>query len=75
MLVTEVRERVGDQFQITVDFDYSEISGPEPDRVTHVLRVPWLGTVDKEAVSVQLSDAVNVLCSELGLTRVTVATG
>jgi len=74
MLLTEVRERAGDAFQLTVDFDYAEISGPEPDRVTHVLRVPWLGTVDPEEVFLQLAGAVGEACSELGLANVTFAT-
>ena len=70
MLLTAVRERAGDAFQLTVDFDYAEISGPEPDRVTHVLRVPWLGTVGKGVVFAQLADSIGELCAQAGLTQV-----
>lgn len=61
-LVDAVRERSGDDFKICVDMDYKEILGPDPDKVSHIVRVPWLSNVDgptaKEAVDKIVKDYV-----------------
>lgn len=41
-LILELRDRWGDEFRVTVDLDYAEICGPDPDRVSHILQVAWL---------------------------------
>lgn len=41
-LVEEVHARAGGAFVLTVDLDYTEINGPDPERVSHILRAPDL---------------------------------
>ncbi len=59
-LIIELKDRAGDNYKITVDWEYSEINGPDPDRVSHILRVPWL-----EGKSVELAEDINVLIASL----------
>ena len=67
MLVNEVRVRAGDSFQITIDFDYKEISGPEPERVTHILRVPWIATQLPDEILAGVTTIVTEICAINGL--------
>lgn len=41
-LIVELRDRAGEEFKVTVDLEYAEINGPDPDRVSHILQVAWL---------------------------------
>jgi hypothetical protein len=71
-LIDEVRARAGEVFRLTIDYDYSEISGPDPERVSHMLRVPWLGAAGREATEVELVEAVRGLLATRGLGEATV---
>jgi len=72
MLVDEVRERAGDSFQITIDFDYKEISGPEPEKVTHILRVPWIATQLPDDILAGVATIVTEICAVNGLEGIVV---
>lgn len=41
-LIIELRDRAGEDFKVTVDLEYAEINGPDPERVSHILQVAWL---------------------------------
>lgn len=71
-LVEEVRERAGDGFRVTVDFGYREVCGPDPENVTHVLRVPWLGEAPRPETLAEIAEAVAEACAALGVSGVTV---
>lgn len=55
-LLAKLRERCGEQFTVTVDGDYGEINGPDPDSVAYVLQVPWLSTESSASVA-ELTEA------------------
>jgi hypothetical protein len=48
-LVDELIQR-GSEGKVTVDFDFGEINGPDPEAVSHVLQCPWLGECDGDTV-------------------------
>lgn len=50
-LVVELRDRAGEEFKVTVDLEYAEINGPDPDRVSHILQVAWLEGQPPEIVT------------------------
>ena len=50
-LIVELRDRAGEDFKVTVDLEYAEINGPDPDRVSHILQVAWLEGQSPEIVS------------------------
>lgn len=50
-LIVELRDRAGEEFKVTVDLEYAEINGPDPDRVSHILQVAWLEGQSPEIVS------------------------
>ncbi len=59
-LILELRDRWGDEFKVTVDLDYAQIAGPDPDRVSHILQVAWL-----EGQSPDLSTEIEALALEI----------
>lgn len=71
-LITEVRERAGDTFRVCVDFDYKEILAPDPDQVSHVLRIPWLASQAPEEFVSELATIVAEICSVDGPSGVVV---
>ena len=72
MLVNEVRERVGDSFKVTVDMDYREISGPDPEQVSHILRVPWLAGQSVDDIVSHVNAVVIDYCVANGISGVSV---
>jgi hypothetical protein len=75
-LLEELRARAGDQIQITVDLDYSEIAGPAPDHVSHILRAPNLSCFHSdqspEEVRSEIAEAVEAICAQQGQTAIPV---
>lgn len=71
-LVSELIERNGTKFQLTIDFEYQEVNGPHPENVTHIMRIPWLSTMEKEAACTSLADALKTICATKSLTEVEV---
>lgn len=69
-LLAKLRERCGEQFTVTVDGDYGEINGPDPDSVAYVLQVSWLST-DSSASVAELTET---RAKAAGLTSVRVST-
>ena len=41
-LLEKLTDRAGSEFKVTIDLEYGEINGPDPEQVSHVLQVPWL---------------------------------
>lgn len=50
MLIAEVLERTGGEFTLTLDYECSEITGPFPENVSHILRVPWIASQPQKRV-------------------------
>lgn len=73
MLISALRERAGESFQVTVDFREQDICGPDPEQVSHILRVPWLGTEPRESIEQPLRDMFAALFNELGMQEVRLA--
>ena len=72
-LVEELHHRHPDGGQITVDFEYGEVNGPNPDEVSHVMQVAWLAGrgEDFEAIC----GVVGEICSARGVTGFEVCRG
>ncbi|MBS1715459.1 MAG: hypothetical protein JST30_14105 [Armatimonadetes bacterium] len=70
-LVAALHERAGETFRIHLDWGYREICGPDPDSVSHVLRVPWLGRADRGEVVPLIGRMVGAACEAQGLGSVT----
>jgi hypothetical protein len=54
-LVEELKQR-GNEGQVTVDFGFGEINGPNPDAVSHVLQVAWLEECEADVVFGELKE-------------------
>lgn len=67
-LLVQLRERAGGPFTVTIDTEYGELNGPDPDQVAYVLLVPWL--MGGEAGPVV--DAVEAAAAEQGIEGVSV---
>ncbi|MBC8064178.1 MAG: hypothetical protein H7Y17_05065 [Chlorobia bacterium] len=57
-MLEELRARSSGPLRLTIDLEYSEISGPDPDRVSHILRSSWLGNQNADDALAQISEAV-----------------
>jgi len=66
MLVDELKERAAGPFRVHFDYAYRELCGPDPERVSHVLRVPWLATVPKDDAVAEIGRVVAEVCSGSG---------
>jgi hypothetical protein len=67
-LIQELKARVGDSFQVTVDSSYGEISGPDPGKVTHMLRSTWISDASEEDIE-RLQLAIDTICADNGVAR------
>ena len=60
-LVEQLQARSSEQVVITIDMEYQEINGPDPEKVSHVLQVAWLqsqsGEDIRELVASELSES------------------
>ncbi|HMS54677.1 MAG TPA: hypothetical protein PKA27_04695 [Fimbriimonadaceae bacterium] len=59
-LLSKLRERCGEAFTVTVDGEYGEINGPDPDQVAYVLQVGWLNSESAASVAATVSERVSV---------------
>lgn len=58
-LIDELAERSGSDFSVTIDFDYGEVCGPDPESVSHVIRAPWLKSCDRGPVTEAVRNVVH----------------
>ena len=66
----QLKARVGDSFQVTVDPGHGEISGPDPAKVTHMLRSSWIAEASEIDIE-RLQSAIDLICADNGVVRVT----
>lgn len=59
-LIVELKDRAGEDFKVTVDLEYAEINGPDPERVSHILQVAWL-----EGQSPEIAEQIESLVREI----------
>lgn len=62
-----VHRTEGRPFKITIDREYGEINGPDPDGVSHVIRNSWVEGLPAEYAQ-DICDALEEICSGRGLT-------
>lgn len=67
-LVEELSQR-GNEGKVTVDFDFGEINGPDPEAVSHVLQCAWLGECDGDSVFGEIEQVFGELGSGFELGR------
>lgn len=65
-LMEELRERWGEGFRVTIDCAFAAMSGPDPDQVSHSLRVPWLEAQDETTVVPKLEAMISSICARQG---------
>lgn len=58
-MVEEIQARTSSAIRLTIDLEYAEISGPDPDRVSHILKSSWLGGQDADEALSQISQAIS----------------
>jgi hypothetical protein len=70
-LIEELHARAGGPFVVTIDMDYTEINGPDPERVSHILQVPNLASFhtdqSPEEIRGEIASAVAEICAEQGI--------
>lgn len=67
-LVEQLNARTGGApFTITVDTEYGEINGPDPNGVSHVIRCGWVEGLPAEQAQ-DVLDALQEACVEQGVT-------
>lgn len=71
-MLTEIRERGAESAILTCDFDYAEISGPDPEQVSHILQVPWFSDCHHDETLEAIRVQAYALIEELGLSSVEV---
>ncbi|MBX3119569.1 MAG: hypothetical protein KF784_10925 [Fimbriimonadaceae bacterium] len=74
-MIDELQERASGPIRMTVDIDYREINGPDPENVSHILRVAWFEGQDKSQIHAGVSAMVEEICTEKGIEGVTVGMG
>ncbi len=67
-LVEELSQR-GKEGKVTVDFDFGEINGPDPEAVSHVLQCAWLSECDGDAVFGEIQQVFEEMGSGFELGR------
>ncbi len=71
-MVEELSQRASGPITITVDFDYAEINGPNPEEVSHIIQVPWLNQADPEGTLADIRAIVQELADSQGLAPIEV---
>jgi hypothetical protein len=57
-LADELRQRHGETpMTLTLDAEFAEVNGPDPEQVSHVLRCPWLENQDPLALLPEIARA------------------
>ncbi len=65
-MLEELRQRTEGEIRLTVDLEYSEINGPDPEQVSHILRTTWFETqMEAGRAPDHIYEAVNDLVSQL----------
>lgn len=63
-LAEKLKERFPDgPIVITIDFEYGEINGPDPEGVSHVLQTPWITDqteIGPEEMAARLAEATGL---------------
>ncbi len=67
-LVDELCARTPGPVRISIDLEYGELNGPNPEQISHVLRVPSLASLPFAEISAMIA----TICAEKGIDRVTV---
>ncbi len=64
-LIDELTARHEGPIVLTIDLDYTEVNGPDPDRVSHILLVPWLAYQTRDDARTGMEGVLSDLgCSE-----------
>ena len=66
-----VQRTEGKPFRVTIDREYGEINGPDPDGVSHVIRCPWVEGLPAELAQ-DICDALEEICAEKGLSGISI---
>lgn len=61
----------GRPFRVTIDREYGEINGPDPDGVSHVIRCGWVEGMEPE-IAQDICDALEEICAAQGLTGISI---
>jgi len=65
-MLVELRERATGDIRLTIDLEYSEINGPDPEQVSHILRTSWLETqIEAGKAPEHILESVNDLVLQL----------
>lgn len=71
-LIEQLRFRTGGApFTVTVDTEYGEINGPDPNGVSHVIRCGWVEGLPAEYVQ-DIVDALQAECDAQGVVGATI---
>jgi len=65
-LVEELLARTPDPVRISVDLDYCEVNGPDPNQVSHVLRVPALASFHTDESPAAILESFSAAIRDLG---------
>jgi hypothetical protein len=65
-LLEELRERASGPVVVSIDMDYTEISGPTPDHVSHILRAPNLSCFHSGQSPEEIRSEVEGIVKEIG---------
>ena len=58
-MVAELIARSARPIRITIDTEFGEINGPDPEQVSHVLQIPWIsGLADRELLREEIAGLV-----------------
>lgn len=71
-MLTELRDRGAESVILTCDFDYAEISGPDPDQVSHILQVSWFSDCAHDETLESIRKQAYALIDELDMAGVEV---
>lgn len=63
-----IQRTEGKPIRITIDREYGEINGPDPDGVSHVIRCPWVENLPAELAQ-DICDALEEICSAKGISN------
>lgn len=74
-MISELRSRTDGPITVSVDVEYGDINGPDPDQVSHVLKAPFLCTLGLPDADVlaKVQSLADAACKELDMGNVTVA--
>jgi len=71
-MVEELCARTPGPIRITIDIDYAELNGPDPEQVSHVLRVPNLASFHSDDSPQNIREGIAAVVAEKGIDRIVV---